>query len=216
MTTPGRLALTRLLIADDHPIVLSGIEGLLRGTSYQVVATVRDGAAVLEVLPTARPDILLMDVNMPHRSGLDVLRTLRNRSDTRPIVLLTASLESADAIEAIQLGVNGVVLKETAPDLLLGCLDAVKSGRRWIERSVLEGALAMSLSDETRGAGPLAALSAKERAIVRLVSQGLRNKEVASELGVTEGTVKVHLHNIYDKLNVSNRTELAVLARERG
>jgi two-component system nitrate/nitrite response regulator NarP len=207
---------TRILIADDHPIVISGIEAVLRDTGYTIVGKAADGVAVLEMLAATRPDVLLLDVEMPGRTGIDVLRTLRARGDMRPIVLLTAALDSARAIEAIQLGVNGVVLKETAGELLVSCLDTVKNGGRWIERGVLQQALDTALDDENNGSGRLSALSGKERAVVGLVSQGLRNKEIAAELGITEGTVKVHLHNIYEKVGVSNRTELALLAERSG
>jgi two-component system nitrate/nitrite response regulator NarP len=203
-----------LLIADDHPIVIAGIKALLTGSDYQIVAVLSDGASVLEELPKARPDLLLLDLEMPQRSGLEVLRVLRSRGDMRPIVLLTGSIRSAAAIEAVQLGVNGVVLKDTAAESLLKCLDAVRSGGRWIDQSVLQHALTAALGDEPTGSGPFAALSKKERAVVSLVAQGLRNKEIAAELGVAEGTVKVHLHKIFDKVDVSSRFELALLAKE--
>jgi two-component system nitrate/nitrite response regulator NarP len=205
---------TKVLIADDHPIVLSGIEALLRDTSYEIVAKAKDGTSVLELVPAYRPDILLLDVDMPGRSGVDVLRALRTRGDQRPIVLLTASIDSTRAIEAIQLGVNGLVLKETAAELLLNCLDAVKGGGRWIDRNVLQQALDSALNEDETGGSALGSLTPKERAVVSLVAQGQRNREIASELGVTEGTVKVHLHKIYEKLKVANRTELAILANK--
>jgi two-component system nitrate/nitrite response regulator NarP len=107
--------------------------------------------------------------------------------------------------------VNGVLLKESAPALLRTCLDAVRNGGRWIDRSILEQALATSMEQEGRR-GKLSALSVKERAIVGLITKGLRNRQIADELGLTEGTVKVHLHNIYAKLGVANRTELAMVA----
>lgn len=205
--------MTRVLIADDHPIVRSGVEGLLASTAFVVVGALSDGTEVLESLPRLRPDILLLDVNMPTRSGLDVLRTLRSKGDQRPVVLLTASLTTAGAIEAIQLSVNGIVLKESAPALLLSCLDAVNNGRRWIERSILEETLNAALTDEQGPGGKFGSLSPKERAIANLVSQGLRNKEIAAELGITEGTVKVHLHRMYEKVGVTNRTELAMAVK---
>lgn len=206
--------MVRVLIADDHPIMLSGIEAILRDTDYQVVAKVTNGAAVLEAIPSARPEILLLDVQMPERTGLDVLRTLRSRGDQRPIVLLTASLDDSGLLEAIQLGVNGIILKEGAQSLLLKCLDDVANDRRWIEKSLLERALEISMSGTGEAQDGLSALSKRERAIVGLVAQGMRNRDVASELGITEGTVKVYLHRIYEKLGVSNRTELAIYARD--
>jgi len=204
--------MTKILVADDHPLVVSGIHALLRGTEFQVVATVSDGAAALEALPIARPEILLLDVDMPHRSGLDVLRILRNRGDTTPVVLLTAELDSLSAVEGIQLAVNGIVLKETAPETLLSCLRMVRGGGRWIDPDVTQAALESAFDARPGAKGPLASLSSKERAVVGLVAKGMRNREIATGLGITEGTVKVHLHKIYEKLAVSNRTELALLA----
>jgi two-component system nitrate/nitrite response regulator NarP len=208
------LVLTRLLIADDHPIVIAGIKALLGGSDFEIVGVLNDGASVLEELPKVRPDLLLLDIDMPQRSGLEILRVLRSRGDDRPIVLMTGSMKSAAAIEAVQLGVNGVVLKDTAADSLLKCLQAVKAGGRWIDQSVLQQALDVALADTGKGTGPFAALSQKERAVVSLVAQGLRNKEIAAELGVTEGTVKVHLHKIFEKVDVTSRFELALLAKD--
>jgi len=199
----------RVLLADDHPIILSGIETVLRGTGYEVVAKVTDGAAALDALADARPDILILDISMPGGGGIFVLRTLRAHGDMRPVVLLTAEIDDSDLLEAVRLGVNGIVLKEGAQNLLVTCLDAVRDGGRWIEQSLLHRALDLSTGAD---AGPLARLSEREKAIVALVARGLRNLEVAGELGITEGTVKVYLHRIYEKLGVANRTELAILA----
>jgi two-component system nitrate/nitrite response regulator NarP len=197
-----------VLIADDHPIVRSGVEGLLRNSCYDVVGAVSDGAAVLEQLAASQPDILLLDVQMRNRSGIDILRVLRSRGDNRPIVLLTASLTVAASIEALKLGVNGIVLKDSAPELLIRCLDTVARGGRWIDRSVLEMAVATSIEP---GSGTLDKLTVKERAIAGLVAQGRRNREIGTELGMAEATVKVHLYRMYEKLGVANRTELALI-----
>lgn len=202
----------RVLIADDHPIMLSGIEAILRESRYEVVAKVMDGEAVLDALPTSRPDILVMDVQMPKRSGMDVVRTLRNRNDMRPIVLLTANLDDDSIIEAIRLQVTGMLLKDGAQALLLQCLDKVAAGGRWIDKTLLERALARSMNQEQQSGG-LTGLTARERAVVGLIARGLRNRDIAVELGLTEGTVKVYLHRIYAKLRVNSRTELAIYAK---
>jgi two-component system nitrate/nitrite response regulator NarP len=146
---------------------------------------------------------------------MDVLRTLRSRGDRRPIVLLTAHLNDANLVEAIQLGVDGILLKDGAQGQLLDCLDSVRIGTRWIEKVLLERALDLTMSGGSDRQDPLASLTAKERAVVGLVAQGLRNKNIASELGITEGTVKVYLHRIYEKIGVTNRTELALFSRDR-
>jgi two-component system, NarL family, nitrate/nitrite response regulator NarL len=203
---------TKLLIAEDDPLTLEGIKVLLGGTFFEIVDTVNDGEAVLERLPRARPDILLLDFDMPKRNGLDVLRTLRERGDKRPVVLLTGSMSDRRVYEALQVGLNGLVLKSAAPKNLLTCLEAVVQGRRWIEHDVLQRAMEISLNPDVDKADPLQPLSKRERAIVGLVLQGLRNKQIAAELGIAEGTVKVHLNKIFEKLGVASRTELALLA----
>jgi two-component system, NarL family, nitrate/nitrite response regulator NarL len=203
----------KVLIADDHPVVLSGIEAILHDTPYEVVGTAASGAEVLEALPRLRPDILLLDVRMPNEGGIDVLRTLRCRGDERPVILLTASLTDQLLLDAIELGVQGIVLKEGAQNLLVRCLDEVAAGRKWISRELLQLALDLKM-DGGVPASELRSLTPRERAISGLVAQGKRNRQIGDELGIAEGTVKVHLHRIYEKLGVGNRTELAMLGRD--
>jgi two-component system nitrate/nitrite response regulator NarP len=205
---------TKLLIADDHPFVLSGLRAVLADSDYIVVAAAASGTAALDELPTARPDILLLDVRMAGHGGLDVLRTLRSRGDERPVVLLTASLDDSRLIEALRLNVDGIVLKDTAQDVLIHCLDEVRAGRRWIDHGLLHRALDLQTAGGGGQADPFAALNLRERAIVGLVVQGMRNREIGKELGVAEGTVKAHLHRIYDKLGVTDRTDLMLRARD--
>ena len=206
--------MTRVLLADDHPLMLSGLESVLRGTAYEIAAKVGTGAAALEAAAAAQPDILILDIKMPEGSGLDVLRTLRAAGDARPIVLLTADIDDQSLVEAIRLGVSGIIMKEGAETQIVACLDRVRGGGRWIEGPVLQRALDVAVSSGGRQKGPLSRLTPRERAIARLVGEGLRNREIGDELGLTEGTVKVCLHRIYEKLNISNRTELALLDRD--
>ncbi|HEX8192397.1 MAG TPA: response regulator transcription factor [Allosphingosinicella sp.] len=204
--------MTRIFLADDDPLTREGVKLLLSRSIYQVVGEAENGAATLERIAAARPDLLLLDFDMPERSGFDVLRTLRERGDRRPVVLLTGRISDERVYEALQIGLNGLVIKATAMQQLLTCLDAVVAGRRWIDHDILQRAMDFSLSaQDGSAAGPLAALSARERAIASLVVRGLKNKDIAAELGIGEGTVKVHLHNIFEKLGVANRTELALL-----
>ena len=205
--------MSKVLVAEDDPLTLAGIEVLLAGSNFQVVATARTGVEALDKLPAARPDLLVLDVEMPERSGLDVLRTLRSRGDQRPVVLLTGSIKDARMQEAMQLGANGLVIKANAPRDLLLCLEAVAQGRRWFDQDSLQRAMALAQSPALKR-DPLQGLSDRERAIAALVQRGLRNKEVAAELGLTEGTVKVHLHKIFHKLDVRSRTELILLVKE--
>ena len=207
--------MTKVLIADDDPLTMAGITTLLDKTNFTVVATVNTGAAVLDALPGARPELLILDNDMPERSGLDVLRTLRSKGDDRPVVLLTSRLNDELAREAVKLSVNGIVIKSTAPRDLLVCLESVVQGRRWIDQEVMQRVMEQAMSPDAPR-DPFDAMSARERAVASLVQRGLRNKEVASELGLTEGTVKVHLHKVFDKLGIRGRTELILLAQERG
>jgi two-component system nitrate/nitrite response regulator NarL len=207
--------MTRVLIADDHPLMLSGIESVLRGSDFEVAARARDGTAALAAVESDDPDIVVLDVKMPGLTGLDVLRALRHRGDRRPVVLLTASIEDEELVEAMKLGVQGVIMKEDAETLIRACLEKVRGGERWIQPSVYQRALDAAL-DEGRPRGRFASLAPRERAIARLVRAGMRNREIADELGLTEGTVKVCLHRMYDKLGVANRTELAMLGPDVG
>lgn len=206
--------MTRVLIADDDPLTASGIEVLLANSNFQIVADARSGKEVLETLAGARPDILVLDIRMPERSGLDVLRTLRGRGDKRPVVLLTGGINDQAAREAMELGVDGLVLKASAPRDLLICLEAVSRGRRWFDQEVMQRTMELAHSGGS-DRDPLQQLSVRERGIVSLVQRGLRNKEIADELGLSEGTVKVHLHKIFEKLDIQSRTELILLGTGR-
>jgi len=199
--------MTRVLLADDHPMIASALEMLLRGTDYQLVGRARTGKEALAQIDQVNPDLVLLDVNMPDGSGIDVLRKLRKAGEERPIVLLTAGLDDPQLIAADDLEPNGVVLKTSDPALLLECMDQVQQGKNWVDPEI---------TDRTKAArqrvSSLPALTPRERELVELVRQGLRNRDIAARLGVTEGTVKVYLHSIFDKVGVGSRTELAIRA----
>jgi two-component system nitrate/nitrite response regulator NarP len=206
--------MTRILVAEDDPLTLSGIGMLLDKTNFEVVATVNTGTAALDALPKARPDMLILDNSMPERTGLDVLRTLRHRGDNRPVVLLTGGINDQATKEAMQLGVDGIVIKSTAPRDLLTCLETVAQGRRWLDQEVMQRAMQLAMSPDAPR-DPFSVLSGRERAVASLAQRGLRNKEIADELGLTEGTVKVHLHKVFEKLGLRGRTELILLGQDR-
>jgi DNA-binding NarL/FixJ family response regulator len=206
--------MTRILIADDHRIIVSGLEAILRDTEFEVVGTVEDGSKVAAAVARLAPDILILDVRMPRCSGIEALRALRGTGSKLPAALLTAELEDGDLAEAISLGVNGIVLKDAAHSLLLPCLRALSAGERWIDAALL--ARAEALAGEGSADDPLAELNSREQAIARLVAQGLRNRDIAGELDMNEGTVKVYLYRIYKKLGLNSRTELAIRLRDRG
>ena len=206
--------MTKILLVDDHPIILSGVAALLRGTDFEPVGQVADGGEVPAALERLQVDMILLDLNLPVQSGMQVLRSLRGAGDLRPIIFLTAEIDDAVMLEAWQLGLNGLVLKHAAPDRLITCLEEVRRGGRWIEQSMLQRALNRAL-DSRRSEDGFASLSPREREIVDLVLTGSRNQEIAAGLGITPGTVKVHLHRIYEKLGVGSRADLVIYARDR-
>ena len=199
--------MTRVLLADDHPMIGSALEMLLRGTDYELVGRARSGTEALEHVARLKPDLVLLDVNMPDGSGIDVLRRLRKAGEERPIILLTAGLDDPQLIAADDLEPDGIVLKTSDPALLLECMDQVLKGKTWVDPEVV----ARTTAAKQRSVS-LPSLTPRERELVELVRQGLRNRDIAARLGVTEGTVKVYLHSIFDKLGVGSRTELAIRA----
>ena len=201
----------RLVLADDHPIVLHGLQRLFeRHMDIQVVASCADGVSALAAVQQEQPDVLVLDLRMPGESGLDVLRRMATAELPCKTVILTAAVRDADAQEAVRLGAKGLVLKESPPETLVECVRSVYRGETFFERDTAERAFAPSGGD----GGEM--LTPREIEIVRMVGQGLRNKAIAERLSISEGTVKVHLHNIYEKLKVDGRLELVLCAQEKG
>jgi two-component system, NarL family, nitrate/nitrite response regulator NarL len=200
---------TRVLLVDDHPMIAAALGMLLKESDYELLGRARTASEANKLIAAQKPDLILLDVHLPDASGLDVLRRL-SRSRTRPkVVLLTAGMDEAQLLNAAELRPEGMVLKTSDPSLLTECMDAVVADQTWIDPEIVE---------RTRQAEARAAsappLTRRERELIELVRQGLRNRDIAAELGVTEGTVKVYLHAIFDKLHVENRTELALRAGE--
>jgi DNA-binding NarL/FixJ family response regulator len=207
----------RLILADDHPIVLDGLAQLFRvEPEFQVLARCRDGDEALEGVRIHRPDVLVLDIRMPRRDGLDVLRAVRLEGLPTRVVLLTAALEEEQLVEALRLGVGGVVLKEMAPHLLLEAVREVHAGGSWLDKGSVSRIVGKLLQKEEGVREAAQVLTPRELEIVRMVARGLRNRAIAEQLLITEGTVKIHLHNIYQKLGVDGRLELAVYAQGKG
>ena len=207
----------RVVLADDHPLFLQGLDQLLRlSGEFEVVARCCNGREALEAVTRERPHLLLLDLRMPVLDGLEVVRELHRRGDRTRIVMLTAVLVEQDLLEAVRLGVSGAVLKETAPRLLLQCLRKVHAGGQWIENRAVDAALEETprLDAGAREAATL--LTPREIDMVRMVASGLRNREIAQRLSITEGTVKTHLHNIYRKLKIETRVAVRKFAEEKG
>ena len=201
----------RILVADDHPMIRTALEALLRDTEFEIVGTAGTGEAALSEIDRLSPDIVLLDLQMPGGNGMEVLRRIRAQKSKIRVVLLTAAIDDSSLLEAKSLKVQGIVLKNSDPAYLFDCLDRVRHGRSWIDPEL--SARAKQLA-EPSGFGRPASLAPRERQLIGFVRTGLRNREIAEQLGVTEGTVKAYLHAVFEKLGVSSRTELAIRADE--
>jgi DNA-binding NarL/FixJ family response regulator len=206
----------RVVIADDHPIVLDGVAQLLAGDpAFEVVALCTEGETVLAAIRAESPEIALVDIQMPLLSGIQVLRAVAAETHPTRVVLLTAQISDDEVIEAVRLGVAGIVLKETASRQLLRVLRDVAAGETPLDQRVMRRVVDKLLRAHA-GASPVErALTKREMEIVRLVAAGLRNKQIADRLSITEGTVKIHMHTIFEKLGVASRMELSNYARAR-
>jgi len=203
----------RVSIADDHPIVLKGLSALIASDpEFEVVATSTDGALALDAIRTLVPDIAILDLNMPERSGLAVLEELRDSALPTRAVVLAASATDAQIYDILAVGAAGLVFKETATESLLSCLRAVATGGRWLPTERTEPATLREMARRNKWRELSRSLTARELEIVQLVLSGTSNKNLAFRLQVSEGTAKVHLNNIFRKLRVGSRSELVELA----
>jgi DNA-binding NarL/FixJ family response regulator len=202
-----------IVLADDHPVVLHGVAGILRAQpDMNVLAACSDGSAAAQAIRQLVPDVAVLDLAMPGLNGLDVLSSVVNEGGKTKVVFLTAVATDDQILAAIANGAKGIVLKDAAPDSLVDCVRSVATGKQWFPTDLVEAALR---HDGGRRADPspfLHKLTAREQQIVLLVAEGLSNKDIARRIDVTEGTIKIHLHNIYDKLEIPNRTSLTALA----
>jgi DNA-binding NarL/FixJ family response regulator len=216
----------RIVVADDHPIFRDGLCRLLAlEEDFEVVAQAQDGRQVLDVLQQHEPDILLLDLKMPGLDGLATLQRLQIAKNKTRVIVLTASDDKNEFVQAMKLGTSGIVLKQTATELLIKSIRKVHAGEIWLDSHTTAAVIRQFVAnDETpvqvqslppapptreRERSPL---SQREREIVALVAQGFKNKEMAEKMFISEQTVKNHLHNIFDKLGVSDRLELALYA----
>jgi DNA-binding NarL/FixJ family response regulator len=208
----------RILIADDHPIFRDGLRRLLEAEpGMKVIGEACDGAEAVKLARQLKPDILLLDLAMPRHPGLEALREISSGpSTTVRVILLTAAAEKNQIVEALQLGARGVVLKDSATQLLLKSIYTVMSGEYWVGRESVSN-LVQYLRTLVQSSGEEArqkkfGLTPRELEIVSAVVTGYSNKEIAEYFKISEDTVKHHLSNIFDKLGVSTRLELALFA----
>ena len=208
----------KILIADDHPVVRVGLRNMLQANGQmKVIAEAKDGVEALNMVRTLRPDILLLDLAMPNMPGMDALRELTSESSstsTRTIVL-TGLIDKRQILEALQLGARGVVLKDAVVNHLSACIRAVMQGQYWLEGRPVQNLVQVLRDLAAQTAAPprkTFGLTPRELEVVSLITEGSTNKHIAHTFGISEETVKRHLTNIFNKLGVGNRLELALFA----
>ena len=198
----------RVLCVDDHPIMREGIAAIIDGQDDVVsVGEAVDGKSAIEQYRTLRPDVVVMDLRMPGLGGVEATTQIRREFPTARIIILTTYEGDEDIHRALAAGAQGYLLKHAVSKELLDSIREVYSGRRHIT-----AAMAARLAEHT----PRVGLTSRELEVVHLIATGLRNKEIGAKLDITEGTVKIHLKNIFGKLEVIDRTQVVVSALQRG
>src|SRR5215469_14877399 len=200
----------RIVIADDHAIFRDGLRRLLATQEdFRVIGEASDGKEAIAIATGLRPDVLLLDLAMPRVPGMEVLRELAHQEVAVRTILLTAAIQPFAVTSALQLGARGIVLKASPPEMLLKSIRSVHEGQFWVGSEPVSSWAKPGQS--TSGFG----LTSREVEIISAIKKGSSNREIAGQLAISEETVKRHLSNIYGKLGVSSRLELAVLASEQ-
>ena len=206
-----------LVAADPHPLSLLGLDQLLKSEQgLTLLATCATAAEALQEVRRHQPDLLVIDINLPDRNGLELINELKNSSLEVKVVVLTATMDEEQTIDALRFGVKGVVLKDMPSHLLVQCLQKVAAGGLWMEKESIGQAFEKMLHREAGMRRLATILTPRETEVMRCVATGLSNQQIAEKLIVSEGTVKIHVHNIYRKLGITNRVDLTLYAQKRG
>ena len=208
----------RIVVIDDHTLFREGLQGLLSRHGIEVVASVSDGREGIRQAQELKPDIVLLDMRMPGMSGLEVLKQFQQLKFESPVVMLTTSGDERDLVEALRNGAKGYLLKDMEPDDVVAALREIIKGE-----TVVAPNLTQILAKVVKGEDPLEHelspldnLTPREREILSLLAEGQSNKVIARNLGISDGTVKLHVKAILRKLNIHSRVEAAVIAVEQG
>ena len=208
----------RVLIIDDHALFRVGLQGLLEQRGIEVADAVASGVEGIQRAEELKPDIVLLDLRMPDMGGLEVLQKLRENASSIPVVMLTTSNEEADLIKSLRSGAQGYLLKDMEPDELVSALRDIENGKNVVAQDLTD-ALARMVQGESNiddEEGPFSELTPREMEILCLLAEGQSNKLIARNLGISDGTVKLHVKAILRKLGIHSRVEAAVIAVEQG
>jgi two-component system nitrate/nitrite response regulator NarL len=207
-----------VILIDDHTLFREGLEGLLSRRNINILAAVGSGEEGLRLAKELNPDVVLLDMRMPEMDGMDVLRQLRQNGFTNPVVMLTTSSDERDLVESLRSGAQGYLLKDMEPDQLVLALRDIVAGKTVVAPD-LAAVLARVVQGDSIGAAeenPFSRLTPRENEILALLAEGQSNKVIARNLGISDGTVKLHVKSILRKLGVHSRVEAAVMAVEQG
>lgn len=202
----------KVMLADDHSLMREGIKHLLEFDGIvEVIAEANDGVDCLEKLKYVQPDLLLLDINMPGMNGLDVLEELKRKKNPIKILILTVHSEVEYLIHAVDIGADGYILKDSGSSELKQAIDVILNGDSYIQPSLLP-TLNSRLINRDTDKDKLESLTRRELEILKQIAGGMFNKEIATNLNISERTVKNHISNIFKKIDVSDRTQAAVFA----
>ena len=202
----------KIMIADDHSMIREGLKSLLElEGDIQVVAEAEDGVDCLEKLKICTPDVLLLDINMPRKNGLEVLQTLKSSKSNVKVLVLTVHNEVEYLMKAVDIGVDGYILKDSESAELKKAIFSIVEGENYIQPSLIPS-LNSKMIEKNRDEGKIESLTKRELEVLKLLAVGMYNKEVAEKLNISERTVKNHVSNIFKKIEVTDRTQAAVFA----
>jgi DNA-binding NarL/FixJ family response regulator len=205
-----------ILVVDDHAVVREGLRAFLGlQDGFEIVGEAADGEEALERAEQLDPDVILMDLVMPNRDGVSAMQTLKQRASRSRVIVLTSFLEDDRLLPALEAGAAGYLLKNSQPAELARAVRAAHAGEAIIDPAVA-ARLVRALSERPATAGALDGLTNRERDVLSLIAQGRSNKRIALELGISEKTVKTHVGHVLAKLDVTDRTQAAVLAVQAG
>ncbi|MCK5334870.1 MAG: response regulator transcription factor [Gammaproteobacteria bacterium] len=208
----------RVIMIDDHALFRVGLQGLLEQRNIEVIAAIADGDEGIRLAQEEKPDVILLDLRMPDNSGLDILSKIRDNNIDIPVTILTTSNEEQDLREALKRGAQGYLLKDMEPDELVGALRDIVKGKNVVAQNMTDvlTRMAQGKPTESKTDSAFADLTPRETEILSLLAEGQSNKVIARNLGISDGTVKLHVKAILRKLKIHSRVEAAVIAVEKG
>lgn len=205
-----------LIVADAQPVVRAGVEQLGRfDPQITVVSSVADGEAALHAVEQQQPDVLLLDIDLPKRDGLAVVQEIQRRQYKTKPVIFTASTPT-QVMRALDMGVYGLIGKHNSPQKLAECINSVHNNKKWLDQDLTSHAVSHMLDQHKKSQAVTQVLTKRELAVAKLIMEGLPNKRIATRLDISEGTVKLHLHHIYQKLALTGRMPLVLYLQQHG